>query len=612
MRVSYVNAMIWFILAILIAGFLVGQLGVIQSPPPNLPSNPPSLNATKISLNLKPYFSGLPITINRTALTMNFSKSVLISNGSGEPILNAIIHILTMNATQIAPGPYWEVSDLAGFVYMNKANTTNYLSAVQNLTDIHFYNISLPFYSAEPFIVSYPPSDNVTPSVSSKIVNSFTVEAVIHLSYTTSMYLVKSSSHSVTRCNHEGNTTSCVTYHYVTRWYDMQVSGIAQLLANGVVIADQSFSTTFTWNGGTYGPETLYGSYTVPPGVQKQVYASYELQAGAGENSYWSGNTHYTNYYPTGPTAITPVNTFTWYEYLVVVPLQIQVDNGTSPVTTITLQNSTYKQTWTETGRSISVSPGMLEWTSAPYDFNVSVVTKDHIEYNNQTLYRTWNAGTIEVDPSCYSVSSGSFPGSVIVNYYLNVTMNSNIVQQPSWVFHHVPQQYVYSFNFANNYTNGVGYYYALSKALSQYFDDFQIFEIIHSIQSQMREINETILPVYSLEIKSGSIFDIYTQITVLQFTNYWHNFTSPNGSVLLQAFDYMNISYILIKNGTYNYSGVLTDALIIPNRLPPNISALLVNGTYNYYLWLNYSEPPIQFITSRPIQMQTTFSPIP
>ncbi|MEM4114644.1 MAG: hypothetical protein QXP59_01350 [Saccharolobus sp.] len=295
-----------------------------------------------------------------------------------------------------------------------------------------------------------------------------------------------------------------------------------------------------------------------------------------------------------------------------VVPLQIQVDNGTSPVTTITLQNSTYKQTWTETGRSISVSPGMLEWTSAPYDFNVSVVTKDHIEYNNQTLYRTWNAGTIEVDPSCYSVSSGSFPGSVIVNYYLNVTMNSNIVQQPSWVFHHVPQQYVYSFNFANNYTNGVGYYYALSKALSQYFDDFQIFEIIHSIQSQMREINETILPVYSLEIKSGSIFDIYTQITVLQFTNYWHNFTSPNGSVLLQAFDYMNISYILIKNGTYNYSGVLTDALIIPNRLPPNISALLVNGTYNYYLWLNYSEPPIQFITSRPIQMQTTFSPIP
>ncbi|WP_338604965.1 hypothetical protein V6M85_14045 (plasmid) [Sulfolobus tengchongensis] len=483
---------------------------------------------------------------------------------------------------------------------------------MSNLSDVHYYNISLPFYTAKPYNVTYPPSDNVMATTSSEIVNSFTVEAVIHLSYSTNEYLAQSSSYSVTHCTHDNMTnTTCVTYHYVTEWYDIQVSGIAQLLANGVAIAQQAFTVTFTWNGGTYGPVTLYGSYTIPPGVQKEVFASYELQAGAGETSYWSGNTHYTIYYPTGPTAITPVNTFTWYEYLVAVPLQIQVDNGTSPVTTITLQNSTYKQTWTETGRSISVSPGMLEWTSAPYDFNVSVVTKDHIEYNNQTLYRTWNAGTIEVLPSCYSVSSGSFPGSVTVDYYLNVSMNSDITPQPTWVFHHIPQEYVYQFNLANDYVNGIAYYYSLDKALSQNFTAYEIFEIIHAIQSQMRITNVTYSPVLSLETKNGSMIDIYDQIIPLLFTNYWHNFTNVNASVLVQAFNYINQSPIIIKNSSYTYSGIITDASYTPNKYI-NISELLTNGTYNYYVWLNYSEPPIQFITSRPIQMQTTFSPIP
>jgi len=178
----------------------------------------------------------------------------------------------------------------------------------------------------------------------------------------------------------------------------MYVYGTAYLYANNNVVNSQYFSTTFYWYGGSYG-NTIYGNVVVPPGVSKEVYASYSIYTQPGFNEYTKheGNKTYVYYvyYPTGPYISTQSYTFNWYEYNVTVPIHIVVYNGSNPVTEVS--NKTFSS------RNFTVYLSYITWSSDPQSNSISIVTHDHIQISNYTIERTWNAGTIEIIPQLYT-----------------------------------------------------------------------------------------------------------------------------------------------------------------------------------------------------------------
>ncbi|WP_088912499.1 hypothetical protein [Sulfolobus acidocaldarius] len=579
------RTIIWFVAAILVLTVLlslVGNVNVKFIVPPAAQS----YNYKKLTIpssEIIEYMSQLPTTINSSSLTAYFPQNVLISSGSGNDILNNVLNVLSMNASVVAPGPYWEVADLAGFLQAHLTTDKSYLIVITNGTNgnnITYYNMTLPFFSASPLNVSYPPSDNVTVgSPTFRIINNYSVITNVQVNYTQSRVLVNNYSIQ------EGNTV------YVYEYYGYSISGTAYLFANNNLISSQSFSF-FVWPWGGTFEYTIYGFTTVPPGVppgvSEKVFGNYSFTYWEGSDTQTVnvGNTTYiiTRYYPVGPNIQTYGYTFNWNEYNVTIPVHIMVYNGTNPRTQV--GNNVYNS------RDIMTNFSYTIWSSAPQkSSSPHIITYDHIQVGNYTIERIWDAGTVCVVPKLYMQQSGN-----VINYYLTFSLSTNVAKQPSWVFNHVPASEVYSHNYADEFVNGPAYYYALARVLLNNFTTYQLFEMVHSIQSLLIITNTSWANlVDALKYGNGSLMDIYYQAMPTLFFVQYHNFTYQNNSVLIGAFNINNtINPIIIENKTVSLNGVNIDSLYKNAYI--NISKLFINGTYPFYRWVNYSSPPVLF----------------
>jgi len=450
---------VWLSLAILTLLVLVeiAYNLVIYVPNTNYPSPPPAtIKTTKSSTNTVifnpvPYYSLLPTIINSSSLTVCDPEHVLISIPNGTPILLNIIRILSMNASEVTPSAYWKVADLGGF-YVNQQfgkNVTYYIAPLPfnangSQPKFGLTKLILDYYAFFPYIVTYPPSDYivVNPPVY-KIINETSVKTSVNVIYTSHTYFVDRYTHR------SGHTI------YIYEYYAMSVSGTAYFYVNNKLNGSQSFSYTFSWRGGSY-TNKFYDTVTVPPGVQKQVYASYSIAAGAGYQYSRStfDNTTYIciTYYPTGPYLTTEGYNFNWYEYNVMLPLKITVFNGTNPETEV--NNNTYYN------RTINAIVSYTTWSSLPHSYIAVIKTFDNIKYGNFTIIRRWNAGFVQIIPLPDTQISGNN-----IDHYLTFSTLSKIAKQPEWVFNHTPEDEIYNENYANEYGELV-YYYALYKFL--------------------------------------------------------------------------------------------------------------------------------------------------
>jgi hypothetical protein len=574
------KAVIWFVAMILVLMVVLSLIGgynfSVVAPQVAL-----AQNYKKIVIpagEMLEYMAQLPVIINSSALSAYFPEYIFVSNGSGENVTSAILNILRMNASLVAPGPYWEVANLAGFLLANAAAHRSFLILVTNGTNwnnVTYYNMTLPFFNASPLNISYPPSVNVS-------AGSPTYRIIIKYSVTTNVQVYYTQSEELVGCvtRQEGNTT------YVYEYYGYSISGTAYLFANNNLINTQSFSF-FVWYWGGAFKYTIYGFTTVPPGVSELVFGNYSLTywEGSSTQTVQVGSTTYiiTKYYPVGPAIQTYGYTFNWYEYNVSVPIHIIVYNGTNPRTQV--GDNVYNS------RNIVANTSFIMWSSAPQQSSSTrIVTYDYIQVGNYTIQRTWDAGTVGVSSKVYVQRSGN-----TINYYLTFSVAPKIAKQPSWVFEHVPQAEVYAHNYAYDFLNGPAYYYALAKILLENFSVLQLFEIAHGLQSFVTLSNSSWPLATALRYGNGSLMEIYYQIMPLLFNIQYHNFTSENASILIGAFN-VNISNrtIIIENDTDSLTG-LSLGMTLRNGYV-NVSEVLINGTYPFYEWPNYGSPPILF----------------
>ncbi|BDC00269.1 hypothetical protein [Saccharolobus caldissimus] len=632
------KALIWMALAILalmllaeIAYNLVIYVPHIVYPQPSpMPTSTISNMNTTIVFNPLPYYASLPTIVNSSALTSLKVSKIFISNGTGIPVLQNIVKILSMNASEVTPTAYFSIANLGGF-YVNHKLAKNASYTIQplplnsngtkpNMTQI---NLILQYYNFSPYNTSYPPSDNISiNSLVYSIIDTYTVKVTISVSYSTSTSLASSST------SHNGNQT------IVTKYYKMSVSGTVYLLANGSSIASNNFQFSYTavspcklpYPGAPIFQESfsISGNVIVPPGVSKTVYSTYNVTAYQYKKEHTSGNITYICYYPTDPSFNYQPDYFNWYEYNVTVPVRIDVFNGTNPITQI--GNHAYM------GRDINANFSYAVWSSDPQSFvSDEIATYDTIHYGNFTIKRTWNAGYVEVIPQEYTQSSGN-----TINHYLSFTIQSNVVQPPSWIFNY-PKD-IYKSNYANNYGQ-LAYYYALYKFLynlvknntaSQYYSyiNWEVDIFANEIALQMALSNssypQSINPYLdSLFNKSGNQAMIAMQpILIMSWGTYYHVF---NGTYNVKKIDNWTYSmilidipgtwlnttpYILLYNGNMHNTSYLTD--------PTNIEhSFVVFWWYNYnttmysnlpgkgqaitfYEWYpyNYNDIPIYFET--------------
>jgi len=421
-----------------------------------------------------------------------------------------IIQLLEYNATQITPSVYWESAALGG-VWGNSSyiGNVNYLLhtfgfSQENSTE---YCVVVKLYNVSDYYVTYPPSDKVitNPPVY-KIINETSVKTSVNVTYKACTYF----AYSYTYCYQVGNTTYVCTWNY----YAMTVSGTAYLYANCKLISCQGFTTTFYGWGGSRCYR-IYGYVTVPPGVQKQVYGSYDIIAGTrvcgwGESN---GNTvvRVYNVYPTGPCISTQGYVFNWYEYRVTLPrINVIVYNGSDPQTLI--NNKIYNS------RNITACVSYKIWSSDPYVKSITIVTNDHIKIANYTIERTWYAGGIEIIPKCNVQQNGN-----TINYYLKFSTQSSIAKQPEWVFNHVPQIDIYSHNYAAQLYQYI-VYASLSNILwnisSEYSHKLTEYEILSSeIALNISVTNKSYqsVPILkTLETREGNITLVNDQVFAL------------------------------------------------------------------------------------------------
>ncbi|AKA73824.1 hypothetical protein SULI_07815 [Saccharolobus solfataricus] len=472
-------------------------------------------------------------------------------------ILNLLLDALSRNASIIAPGPYGALLSIASSAYVNIINYTN-----TTLQPFPLNKNDTENYSKWEIIIkygktleapngfqsgwSYPPSDLI--SVNSpvyKIINETSVKTSVNVQYNEYTYLYNKYTHK------QGNVT------YVYEYYAMKVWGTAYLYANNQLINSQSFATTFYWYGGEYGPNYIYGTITVPPGVSKEVYGSYSIAVGAGYKHYQRtvNNTTYIYYiyYPTGPYSSTTGYQFNWYEYNVSIIVYIKVYNGTNPVTSI--NNQEYA------GRDIKASAWYTVWSSLPQNYSVKILTYDTIQVGNYTITRMWNAGTTTIIPKVNMQRSGN-----VINYYLTFNVQSDLVQPPPWI----SQKMIYS----------------KSAAISWFYLE-QNASLAHALYSYiMNTINKSDLQFWKFEyFVLASQFVMYTYNTtysvfnnLLELESFYENWSLVSANILnlsawpkLQYFNYQimffNVSRIpqiynntIFMNITGNYEIYLVD----------------------------------------------------
>ena len=584
------RAIIWFVAAILVLTVLLSLVGNVNVkfivPPPAQSYNYKKL--TIPSSEIIEYMNHLPTTINSSSLTAYFPQYILISSGSGNDILNNVLHVLSMNASVVAPGPYWEVADLAGFLQAHLTTNKSYLIVITNGANVTYYNMTLPFFSASPLNVSYPPSDNTSVHTASFVINSSTNYAYLEaniLSYHTQIISERTYHGGYSFGNYSVTwVTRVYTYRYDATvsfhvYYDSTYTNVS--FDRGFSGYFDASTTCVTYKDGNH---VTHRCFSYVGSDSTNVFYQYKHEVPGGIYTFRPG-AHLifslsVSWYPI-------YSYFTEYEYEVKSVITINVYNGTSPVTSITWNNGTIFSG----NRSINIDVNFKEWAINPVQITINATTFDKI----LNITRAWHAVEGEIS-SQQIVYENETENAVYVEDRLNISNDFLIAKQPSWVFNHVPASEVYSHNYADEFVNGPAYYYALARVLLNNFTTYQLFEIVHSIQSQLIITNTSwAKPVDALKYGNGSLMDIYYQIMPSLFTTQYHNFTYQNNSVLIGAFNInTTINPIIIENKTVSLNGVNIDSLY--KNAYANISTILRNGTYTFFEWPNYGSPPILF----------------
>jgi hypothetical protein len=364
----------------------------------------------------------------------------------------------------------------------------------------------------------------------------------------------------------------------------MKVWGTAYLYANNQLINSQSFATTFYWYGGEYGPNYIYGTITVPPGVSKEVYGSYSISAGAGYKHYQRtvNNTTYIYYiyYPTGPYTTTQGYIFNWYKYNVTLPLKILVFNGTSPTTYV--NNNTYYN------RTINAVVSYTTWSSLPESYTITIKTLDYIKFLNYNLTRTWCAGSITINPIPYTQTDRNS-----INYYLGFSTAKNLAQPPSYIFNPIQlnQTAVLQWSyFINNYSVATGLFFAVHKDVdafdyilpqfvsSLYIENLTEHTITLASFIEPWNVSQVTLNVSDVLAETKMIF-IPVNITanttyVMIYSALGSNYVTPNVTLLNYKWNNLTGSGFFppLQNGLYN------------GTLPPAYYSPFTNK-----IWLNY-----------------------
>jgi hypothetical protein len=265
----------------------------------------------------------------------------------------------------------------------------------------------------------------------------------------------------------------------------------------------------------------------------------------------------YNFYYPSYPYTRTQGYNFNWYEYNVSLPVTIVVYNGFNPIT--------YAGNQTFHTRVINANFWYTVWSSLPKSYSVAIKTLDHILFTRYNLTRTWYAGSIGIDPSCYSTTNGN-----TVNYYLSFSTTENINQPPPYVFNPIPSlnktvvlQWSY---FFNNYSVAEGLYNATNKDIDKF---------------------NYVLPQFVTTLFKNNLTE--HTITLASFIEPWNvSQVTLNVSNVLVKSSMIFLPVNITANTTY---AALYSALGSPNTVP--------NVTLLNYQWNNLTGsgfcPPLQ-----------------
>jgi hypothetical protein len=469
-------------------------------------------------------------------------------------LLNLFLNALAWNASKITPKSYGDLLSIASSAYVNVTGYKNvtlqpFPLNAKDTEDYSKWKIIVKYAKAfqapsgfQPDW-SYPPSDRVAVgSLNYRIINETSVQTEVDLTYTNKTYLYN----KVTQV--KGNVV------YVYEYYAMEVSGTAYLYANNTLINSQGFDYTFYWQGGSES-NTIYGYTTVPPGVSVEVYGSYQISTGAGHTSYQNtsnGTTYvYYIYYPTGPSVSTQGYTFYWYEYNVTLPLNVQVFNGTNPTTYF--NNNAYFN------RDINFTLTYTVWSSSPKSYSEVVTTSDVIRVGNYSVTRTWDAGSVVIEPDSVTWQSGN-----AVYYYLDFSVQYSFASPPPWI----NQSMTY------NRSAAVSWFYLEQNA-----------SLAHALYSFIMDtINRSDLQYWKFEYFAlAGEFVMYTFNTTdtvynntLELESFYENWSLVNASVLNLS-TWPKFKYF---NGTLMFFNV--------SRIPTIYNATIyfnVSGDYEVYL---------------------------
>lgn len=636
------EAAVWYTLAILVMALVASKISGVSI---ELGSNTTRANTSLYmeelvidSETMLYHMKSLPVTVNETALLDPEALCIFVSKwtppgnnttagdataggdaGAGEgnttPLWQAILRVLSLNATQVTPEAYWMVASLAGILNATATGNVSYTTAVTQEYNITIYeqtykalnvtpvNITLPLFNAEKYIVSYPPSARVVAGpVNYTIASVYNVTAHVRVAIIlTRSYLAAETQEWI------GNTTVVENRYYATDVY-----GEAVLYANGEPVsgAVEFFKFTVPWSGYTHSG-WLAGTVTVPPGVEKTVYAGYSIIYSGRVYTYSymdsSGVWHIVNiYYPDKPVIVQDNYTFTWYEYAVTIPLNITVYNGTEPVTVVETPDGALNYT----GWSVLANYSYRVWStleSLP-TINISVTVYDVIDVYGYNITRVWRAGNLSVKPESVVETVGR-----LVNNTLRFLLEQRFEEPPPWVFSHAPQREVYRTNRADRFVNGPAYYYALAMTLLEKgYDEYGVYDIMRGIQSGLLVTNNTWrYPVDVLRYRNGTLLLVSLQSMPVMFVANYTNITRGNASVFIAAF-YRGVPHIVVRNETVRLYGVVlgydTSNATLNTTVGGETLALqglaalnetLVNGTYTFHRWVNYSSPPVCFVST-------------
>ena len=575
---------------------------VIQVNPPSngtLPIVPktsyqPSFNVTKVDANFD--FIGALSGLNVTSL-YSFNSTKLFNFEYGyNPLSLVIANLLSLPANQITPWTYgaiYNVLDANYTKWTSNKTVTLYYYPMNILGNTVYLNFT---YQTNPQFVDayyqlnrsypFPPSDKViVGSPTYRIINTYTVNTWVYVTY--SYYTFLSGIYCYTGPN---------TFVFVCQYSDA-VYGTAYLYANNQLVNTQYFSFIVGPQGGTY-QYMIYGNTNVPPGVTKQVYGSYTLTFYPGSSSYsWtSGNWTIVTIsnYPVGPYVSTNGYTFNWYEYNASVPIEIIVYNGTNPITYV--GNQAYYT------RIIKTSIWYTTWSSSPRSNSTSIITQDHITFMKYNLTRTWDAGTITMNPTSYTQTIGN-----TINYYLSFNTTQQINEPPSYIFDPIPPlnetvvlQWSY---FLNNYSVVQGLYNATHGNTDQF--NFVLPQLVTSLYNDNLTEHTIVLAsfvepwnVSKVKLNITNVLAnstmIFLPVEIIPNTTYsilYSALGAPNASPNVTVLTYNpkifanNDYYASLQSGFYN------------GTLPPAYYSPFTNKIWlNYGIYWPYDLPYAQF----------------